>query len=559
MHNLTPHWHRSLHAIHFGFLGGLVAITFLGTLFISVLSPVWIKQADAAVSNFAPGSFWNTMVPGYTELNPNSAALAANIVSQVSSYGAAVIKDNGASTVYEVDAATPTVTVTPYDCGHGIPSDLASQWLAVPLPFYAIPGGSSSAQMVVYQPSSSTIWEFGHMKNISGQWQACTGGRISSLGSGIFASPYGITSSGLAALGGQISAQELTAGSINHVIGLSLPVTNGISWPATQYNGNSPGSPAMGQRLRLDPSLNVDALGLSKAGRAIAQAAQTYGVIVWNTGSSVGFTVENPSSSTNRGLPDPYSGLVTSGTLSGFPWDKLQALPDNYGQSVSIPAITKFAASSSTVKSGSAATLTWQATNVSRCAIGGLADNLGASGTVQTGPLQTTTTFTLRCGGSLGTTTSQVNVQVSALGPGTSKPTLALGNIIDQPYEGYANILNDLMGGQDADGVYKVVYYQDKIYISETATPPFALNTLRLPNGPYKIMAKIFYRDGHTSERVLGISVNNSPETLLPTRQSAPLNAPATIPLAWGLAGGLFAGVMMGIGTWWGWRRAHLL
>src|ERR1700741_3788400 len=150
MQHHTPHWHRGLHALHFGFLGGLVAVTFLGTLFISVFSPLWIQLAQGAVSRFSAGSFWDTTIGGYTDLNTDSGALVSNIVGQVGTYGASITKDNGASTVYEVDSSVSTVTVVPYDCGSGIPGDLANQWSAVPIPFYAVPGGSSSAQMVVY-------------------------------------------------------------------------------------------------------------------------------------------------------------------------------------------------------------------------------------------------------------------------------------------------------------------------------------------------------------------------------------------------------------------------
>lgn len=553
MQHHTPHWHRGLHALHFGFLGGLIAVTFMGTLFVSVFSPLWVKPADAAVSRFASGSFWDTSIPSYTDLHPSSSTLVSNIVNQVATYGAIITKDNGASTVYEVDANTTPVSVSPYDCGSGIPAGLASQWSAVPVPFYAVPGGNPNAQMVIYQPSSGSVWEFGHMRNVGGQWQACSGGQISTASSGVFASPYGITTSGLAVLGGQLSAQEITAGTINHTIGLNLPRTNGISWPATQYSGNNSGAPAMGQRFRLDPTVNVDGLGLGNTAKAIARAAQTYGLVVWNNGGTVGFTAENPSSATSRGLPDPYGG--TNLSLTGFPWDKLQAMPDNYGQSGGIPTISKFSASSSAVSADARVTLTWQATNVTRCAIGGLADNLGATGGIQTGALQTTSTFVLRCSGPLGTTTSQINIKVSPLGPNEPRRDLAPGTVIDQPYAGYANVLPELMS---ENGVYKVVYYQNKTYISETATPPFALNTLRLPNGPYTINAKIFYADGHTDERTLGISVNNSTEQFASIYQSRLIKAPTTIPVGWGILGGITALTMMGAGTWWGWRRAHL-
>jgi hypothetical protein len=558
MQHHTPHWHRGIHALHFGLLGGLVAVAFLGSFFIAVVSPLWVTQADAAVTRFASGSFWDTTVPGYVSLHPDSAPLVNNIVTQASSYGTSVSRDTGSSTVYEVDSGTPMVTVVPYDCGNGIISGLASQWSAVPLPFYAVPAGGSTTQIVIYQPSSGSIWEFGHMRNISGQWQACTGGFISSSTSGVFSSPYGVTSSGLAALGGQLSTQEITSGQINHVIGLNLPQTNGISWPATQYSGSAGGTPATGQRIRLDPSINIEGLGLSPVAKAIARAGQTYGFVVWNRGSTVGFTAESTASSTSRGLPDPYSGLINGTTLNGFPWEKLQVLPNDYGQSTGIPTITKFSASQTTISSDTKVTLSWQANNVTRCAIGGIADNLAASGSMQTDPLQQNATFTLRCGGPLGVTTSQVEVKVTSSTTNQTKPGLSPGTLIDQPYAGYANIFSDLMAGESATGVYKVVYYDQKTYVSETATPPFALYTLRLQNGPHTIRAKIYYQDGHSTERVLGVSVQNTPEVLQVASQSNP-PASTTLPLLWGVLGGMSAAAAMGAGTWWGWRRAHLI
>ncbi len=551
-----PYWHRGLHAVHFGLLGGLVAVTFLGTLFITVLSALWVAPATAAVTRFSSGSFWNATIPAYTDVSSESAPLVANVVNQVNTYGAALNKDTSA-TYYEVDSSVSLVSVQPYDCGSGVHTGLASQWSSVPIPFYAVPGGGSKPQMIIYQPSSGTVWEFGGMRNISGQWQACTGGQTTTTGSGVFASPYGVSASGLALLGGQISAQELASGTINHVVGLSLPLTSGVTWPASQYAGSSAGAPAMGQRFRIDPSVNIDSLGLSVPARAIARAAQTYGLVVWNTGSSVGFSAESTASSVARGLPDPYSGTVSS-SLAGFPWDKLQALPSNYGQATGTPSITKFTASQSSITADSRVTLTWRANNVSRCAIGGLSDNLGASGSVQTGLLQLTSVFVLRCGGPLGTATSQLTIVVTPINSNETARQLPLGSLVDTPFEGYATIFPELVDEAQSAGLYKVVYYTGSEYISETATPPFALNTLRLENGQHAITAKLYYQDGRTDQRVLGISVNNTPEVLQPVSQSYPVPTAQKIPLLWGLLAGVSAAVVMAAGTWWGWHRAHL-
>src|SRR5690349_214151 len=164
-----PHWHRAVHAVHFGFMSGLIATTFLGSLAVTVLSPLWVQPADAAVSSFSGGGFWNSQLPGYTSLDSNSANIVANINQQVSQYGASFTKDSSASPVYIAEPNAPTVTVVPWDCGNGIPAGLAQQWSAVPIPFFAVPSANANAQMVVQQPSSGTVWEFGHMRNISGQ------------------------------------------------------------------------------------------------------------------------------------------------------------------------------------------------------------------------------------------------------------------------------------------------------------------------------------------------------------------------------------------------------
>ena len=559
MKHKTQNWHRGIHAIHFAFLNGLIVTTLIGSFVVTILSPAMIKHADAAVSSFSSSSFWNSTVPTYTGLHPNSAALVSDVTRQVNQFGTSVIKDVGSSPIYVAEPGAPIVSVIPWDCGNGIPPGLAGQWQSVPIPFFAVPSAGANPTMVVYQPSNATVWEFGHMRNISGQWQACTGGRTSTTSDGVFPSPYGISSSGLAALGGQIGIDEFRLGEINHAIGLNLPQSNSVVWPATQSAGTVAGTPAMGMRFRLDPSVNIGSLGLSTAGQMIARAAQTYGFVVWNSGSSVGVTAENPVSLTSRGLENPYNAVMSGNPLSGFPWDKLQALPTDYGQSVDAPAVTRFTTSQASVNPDDRVTLTWQANNVNRCTIPGIADNLPASGSTLTPALKTSIVYVIRCGGPAGTASSQVTVTVSRITTNDPVPDLAPGVIIDQPYSGYANILPELMSGESAEMVYKVVYYEKESYLFETAKPPFALNTSRMDNGTYDINARIYYRDGRINEKTAQISVNNSPEILFATTQSSLIKAPASIPRLWGIAGLLVIMTVMALGSWWGYHKAHLV
>ncbi len=142
--------------------------------------------------------------------------------------------------------------------------------------------------------------------------------------------------------GTMITLAEARAGRINHAVYLVVPTVRADSWsyPAQRTDGNSTNADAVmeGQRLRLDPSLDVAKLGLTPFGAMVARAAQQYGFIVVDKAGAVGVVTES-------GLPtkvltgtDPWPGLLQLGTydqyrlLAGFPWNRLQALPPDYGR-----------------------------------------------------------------------------------------------------------------------------------------------------------------------------------------------------------------------------------
>jgi hypothetical protein len=91
-----------------------------------------------------------------------------------------------------------------------------------------------------------------------------------------------------------------------------------------------------GLRFRLDPTVDVGAMRMQPVAKTIARAAQTYGFVVWDKAGAVTLRAENPKRLTTMGLPDPYpaiwNGTPTYEMLRGFPWEKLQFLPMNYGR-----------------------------------------------------------------------------------------------------------------------------------------------------------------------------------------------------------------------------------
>lgn len=298
---------------------------------------------------FSPNSFWYTPIPDNARRHKNSANYVKELLRQKAAYyGTVTINTNQySSPVYTVDSSVPTVKVTQWDCQKKgfLDSSLAAQWSAVPIPDYALPSKGTDAEMTVYQPATDTVWEFWQAKKVDGKWQACWGGRIqnASVSNGVFYTYYGATATSLPFLGGQITAEELARGEIRHAIGIALVDAEDksiYSWPANRSDGVNPEKKRNripeGLRFRLDPAVNVDALPMSKAGKIIAKAAQKYGFVVWDRAGALSLRAQNAVSYTALGQADPYPALFGGkpnyAVLDGFPWDKLQFLPKDYGK-----------------------------------------------------------------------------------------------------------------------------------------------------------------------------------------------------------------------------------
>lgn len=303
---------------------------------------------------FASTSPWYTPIPATAALNTNSANMLKDFQNQkLPTFYNGTVNINTrsySSPVFVAPAGAATVKVTEWDCqnkGYSN-STLATQWAAVPIPSTAKPSSGTDGEMTIYQPSTNTIWEFWKtVHNADGSWKACWGGRMQSAASnpGYYVSPWGTTATSLTFLGGQITAAELKRGEIRHAIGIALrnaTVRTTFSWPAQRADGNGKGIIPQGTRIRLDPTVNVDSLGIHPMAKVIAKAAQKYGFIVWDTAGSVSIRAQNVVSYTAIGQIDPYhtdanhTGLFGTtpdyDVLKGFPWDRLQFMPNNYGK-----------------------------------------------------------------------------------------------------------------------------------------------------------------------------------------------------------------------------------
>ncbi len=296
---------------------------------------------------FAPGSFWYKPIPPDAPLNPKSTAYVAEFLRQFKAHYHGIGVNMGAYSepIYAVGADTPTVPVHQWRCQDYLDADLVKQWAAVPIPSDARPADGTDAEMAVYQPSTDTLWEFWRARRSGGQWQACWGGKMShvSKNPGIWAKRYGVAATGLPFAPGQITVHDLESGAIRHVIGIALVDTEKstlFSWPANRSDGYNPGSQPdripEGLRIRLDPRVDVDALDIHPVAKIVAKAAQAYGFVVWDKAGAISLRFENPKVFVAAGKPNPYPALFHGtpayAVMKGFPWDRLQFLPMNYGQ-----------------------------------------------------------------------------------------------------------------------------------------------------------------------------------------------------------------------------------
>jgi hypothetical protein len=284
---------------------------------------------------FAPTSVWRQPLAATAQISTNSAMWVKSLVADARANPPWMNTTQYSTPIYTVPANEPTVKVqltVPY-------GPLQADWLKVPLPRNAVPAAGTDAQLVVWQPSTDSMWEFWAMaKSSSGQWSARWGGMMSNVSQnpGYYTgsdSTWGATATSLPLLGGLITIDDLQRGSIDHALAMAVPNTAAgeYAFPAQRTDGHDTTKNAIpeGTRFRLPASLNLQSLNLPPVTLLLAEAAQRYGIIVRDTSPIVTFYAQDPGSTGTN----PYlgkNGLWGSNwpntIMDAFPWSKLQVV-----------------------------------------------------------------------------------------------------------------------------------------------------------------------------------------------------------------------------------------
>ena len=280
------------------------------------------------------------------EIDPNSYAMVEGIVSQAA-IGFVITQKQWTVPVFYADESTPRYDVT-LKCGKEWELGV-TKLKNVPIPDWAEPsdddhegginpdgcGGSDNGHdegdfaMAVIDTSTRCEYDFWQAKKTKGKWAASWANSIGIDSDGVFEKGISCRGSGFALLNGVIWPDELKVGRIDHALAFAYDLTRagGPVSPATDSDGTSRGSDTMpeGARVQLDPTLDLDSLGLTDYEKTIAKALQEYGMILVDDGGGMSFYVVHPISAKNN----PYEGILPDKdyvSLENIPADKFRVL-----------------------------------------------------------------------------------------------------------------------------------------------------------------------------------------------------------------------------------------
>lgn len=256
----------------------------------------------AGFTIFSPDSPWNTPVPADAAIHPDSDAMIARLAASVE--GLIYSTVNWTIPLFVIDAAaSPTRSVTnPYEAlhpsvdpnGDGVAED-------IPLPDGIWADPQTDGHLAVLDPVQCKSWELSRAKRLpDGNWQA-TRVYVWDLDGPGYDPPFsgsrwwmrGARGGGMPLVSGLVRPEDIQSGEIKHALAFAVPEirksssASGATWElcspvASRTDGQVFGYDTLpyGVRIQLDPSLDLDSLGLSKETKVIAKAMQVYGMFL---------------------------------------------------------------------------------------------------------------------------------------------------------------------------------------------------------------------------------------------------------------------------------------
>lgn len=233
---------------------------------------------------FAANSFWNTPIPASSTVDSRSttwinALLTNSAITQIS------LNQNAWSTpIYRAPAGTPTQAIRITN---------SNKTVSVPYLSSYAPSPDADSHLVVIDQATGCLYEFQSF-SASSRTAIAHASYHAYTGSGGHASGPAHAGGEFSYVAGMITPADVASGVISHALRIAIPQTRGLfAYPGTRSDGtNSAGMP-QGTRVRLSPSLNLDALGLTPFQKMVAVAMRDYGAYVADTSSAFSIYAES--------------------------------------------------------------------------------------------------------------------------------------------------------------------------------------------------------------------------------------------------------------------------
>lgn len=260
---------------------------------------------------FSPDSPWNTPIGENPELDEFSDMMINNLANKVK--GIQWSWSTWTIPMFVIDSdKTPKVdipTTSKYHLYKTVDPDGNDIAEGIPMPVEAWPDPEDDSHMLLVDPVKRRTWDFSFASQISAnQWQASIIDTWD-LDSKGYRAPFetakwrasGARAGGTPLIAGLIRPEQIKAGKINNALSFASPVnrlttyhggTEQLCSPvASRTDGRGVGYEYIpeGARLQLDPSLDLNSLGLSDEVKIIAKAMQEYGM--FNVDGSSAFKI----------------------------------------------------------------------------------------------------------------------------------------------------------------------------------------------------------------------------------------------------------------------------
>jgi hypothetical protein len=367
----------------------------------------------ASLNGFLPfpsDNLWNKDISS-SPVDFNSAAIISYIGPTIGlhpDFGSGLYNGSYMGIPYTVvDSTQPPISVN--YTAYGSESDPGPMPIPLTAPIEGYPDpGTGDRHVLVLDNANCFLYELYSSYPQASSWNAGSGAVWDLLADE--QRPYTWTSAdaaGLPIFPGLVRYDEVAAGAIHHAIRFTLQNSSaGFTPPASHWASTTSNAtaPPMGTRLRL--KANFDVSTFSATNQVILNAMKKCGLILADNGSSM-YISGAPDSRWNN------SDLHNLGAVTASDFEVIQISPLYTSANVPSgpsPTISSFTASSTSISSGTAVTLSWQVFGASYVIV---SPAVGATrGTSVSVSPTASTTYTLSATNAFGQTTSTVSITV---------------------------------------------------------------------------------------------------------------------------------------------------